>query len=80
MSIEVILLLLGVAAAGVICEEVLDAVWNAISARRRRAEEDARLERIAAIVASARLNGTPAALDDNRGMGEIDEPLRDRPL
>lgn len=66
MSVQLILMGLGFITVVLFIEELFDAIWNAVVVRRRKAEEDARLERIERIVADARRTGTPVVVEDRR--------------
>ena len=77
MSVQLILMGLGFITVVLLIEDLFDAIWNAITVRRRKAEEDARLQRIERIVADARLTGTPVAALDRGGRIEVVQSAMD---
>jgi len=61
MSIELILMGLGLVLICLIIEDAFDAVWKAAAEKRRKAEEEERLQRVERIIAEARMMGMLAA-------------------
>ena len=76
MSVQLILMGLGLVAVVLLVEDLFDAIWNAVVVRRRKADEDARLQRIEKIVADTRLTGTPVvAPDSGRGIDVVQSAM-----
>jgi hypothetical protein len=71
MSVQLILMGLGLVTVALLIEDLFDAIWNAVAVRRRKAEEDARLDRIERIVADARRTGTPVVVEERGGLIDV---------
>lgn len=64
MSIELILMGLGIVLVCLIIEDAFDAIWKAAAEKRRKAEEEERLQRVERIIAEARMMAPPVIVEE----------------
>jgi hypothetical protein len=58
---------LGLVMVVLLIEELFDTIWNAVVAKRRKAEEEADLQRIERLIASVKAMGQAAAVEERGG-------------